>query len=96
MSETINIDFIGTVSLNNAGLLEYNRLPIPKLYDEEMQTLEAMSENDNRTVMDLQDYFQRFMPMGNSEEVYNYCAPNGYSSSFITHAEYPTILSFGE
>lgn len=94
MSETTNIDFIGTVSLNDAGLLEYNRLPIHKLYDEEMQTLEAMFENENLTIMDLQDHFQRFMPMDNSVDVYNYCAPNRYSSSFITHAEYPTILSF--
>lgn len=96
MSDTVNIDFIGSAYMNKDGSLEYRRFPIPKLFDEEMKSLEAMNENDNRTVMDLQDYFQRFMPQATSTQEYDYCAPNAYHSSFISKAKYPTILSFSE
>lgn len=96
MSDQINIDYIGTVSLTDTGLLEYRRLPITKLFDEEMQTLKAMCDNENRNRMDLQDYFQRFMPQNSSIQKYDYCAPNCYTSSFISGAMYPKIYSYDE
>ena len=96
MSDTINIDYIGTASLTDSGLLEYRRLPITKLFDEEMQMLKAMCDNENRNRMDLQDYFQRFMPKNNSPQGYDYCAPYGYQSSFINGAIYPKLYSFDE
>lgn len=96
MSETINIDFIGAASVTETGLLEYRRLPIPKLFDEEMQTLTAMYENENRSVMDLQDFFQRFMPKSSAADGYDYCAPHGYTSSYIDIANYPKLYTFEE
>lgn len=96
MSERINIDFIGTASLKDNGLLEYRRLPIPKLFDEEMQTLSIMAKNDNRSVMDLQDHFQRFMPKSKYRQGYDYCAPYSYSASFIGIALYPKLYTFEE
>ncbi|MDE7025812.1 MAG: hypothetical protein K2O88_08040, partial [Paramuribaculum sp.] len=96
MSEKVNVDFIVTAMLNEAGLLEFQRKPIAKLFDEEMQSLQAMCDNDNRNVMDLQDAFQRFMPKGNTPEYFDYCAPHGYSSSFIGCAAYPKIYTFDE
>ncbi len=96
MSKKINVDYIGAVSLTNSGRLEYRQLSIPKLFDEEMQSLDAMFENNNRAIMDLQDYFQRFMPKSGSEAKYNYCAPHSYSSSFEPSALYPKLYSFNE
>lgn len=96
MSSTVNVDFIGVVSLTDSGFLEYKRLPITKLFEEEMQVLESMSNNENRTVLDLQDYFQRFFPKKYSPQVYDYCAPHGYNSSFINRAQYPKIYTYDE
>lgn len=96
MSDTINIDYIGTAFLTESGLLEYRHLPITKLFDEEMQTLKAMCDNYNRNRMDLQDYFQRFMPKNASPQGYDYCAPYGYRSSFISGAMYPQIYTYDE
>ena len=96
MSDTINIDYIGAASLTDTGLLEYRRLPITKLFEEEMQMLKAMCDNENRNRMDLQDYFQRFMPKNNSPQGYDYCAPYSYISSFISGARYPEIYSYDE
>lgn len=94
MSEKVNVDFIASATLTESGLLEYQRLNIPKLFDEELQHLSAMYENDNRTIMDLQDYFQRFMPKDCSAKSYDYCAPHSYNSSYIGAALYPPLRSF--
>lgn len=94
MDKIINVDYIGVASLTDNGSLEYRRLPIPKVFDVEMQTLEAMCENDNRNVMDLQDHFQRFMPKSSSPDYYDYCSPHGYYSAYIGGPTYPKIHSF--
>lgn len=94
MDEKINVDYIGVAFLTDDEVLEYRRLNIPKLFDEEMQSLEMMCENDNRNVMDLQDHFQRFMPKSGSPDHYDYCSPHGYSSAYIGGPTYPKIYSF--
>lgn len=92
----INVDYIGVVSITNSGLLEYKHHPITKLYDEEMGLFKAMYDNENRSIMELQDYFCRFMPKNSSPQGYDYCFPYGYSESYITRALYPKIYSFEE
>ena len=92
----INVDFIGVVSLTASGLLEYRRLPITKLFDEQIQFLKAMCDNENRTLMDLQDYFQEFMPKNDYPQGYDYCGPYDYRESYIYLARYPHIYTLDE
>jgi len=95
-SNKINIDYIGVVTLNNAGRLEYKQVPIEKPFHDKMEEIKAMLENDNRTLMDLQDYFLRFVPQEASAQGYDYVAPYTYNSSFIESAFYPKIYTFTE
>lgn len=92
----INVDYIGVVSMTNSGLLEYKRQQVTKLFDEEMKIFKAMYDNENRNLMDLQDYFHGFMPKSSSPHGYDYCFPHGYSESYISRALYPKIYSFEE
>ena len=96
MNNNINIDYICVASKTDSGLLEYQRLPILKLFDKELQELEVMHDNKNRTVMDLQDYFQKFIPKNDYPSIYNYCVPYKFDEHFIKKAKYPELYTFDE
>lgn len=94
MSQKINKDFIGVVALTPQGLPEYRQIPIENKFGTQMEELTIMHNNGNRTILDLQDFFQRFMPAESSNRYFDFCYPYCYSSSYISGIKYPDILSF--
>lgn len=96
MSHKINKDFIGVVALTPQGLPEYKQIPIDNQFGMQMEELTIMYNNENRTILDLQDFFQRFMPAKHSNRYFDFCFPYCYSSSYISGIRYPNILSFND
>ncbi|WP_305156455.1 hypothetical protein [uncultured Muribaculum sp.] len=94
MSQKINKDFIGVVALTPQGLPEYRQIPIENKFGTQMDELTIMHNNENRTILDLQDFFIRFMPATDSNRYFDFCYPYCYSSSYISGIKYPEILSF--
>lgn len=94
MAQKINKDFIGVVALTPQGLPEYKQIPIENRFSMQMDELTIMHNNENRTILDLQDFFQRFMPAESSNRYFDFCYPHSYSSSYISGIKYPVILSF--
>lgn len=91
----INRHFIGVVR-EVKEYLKYEEVDIPQeaiLIEE----IEAMKENDNRTLMDIQQLFTDYYP---KEELqyrhYDYLYPRSYSSAYVSGVGYPEVLSYDE
>lgn len=91
----INKDYIGIVVEENNSLIT-KQVEIPQ--DEILlKELRAMVDNDNRTVIDLQNAFTNKYP----EKIYNgkyydYIYPYSYSLSYVSGAGYPKLIAFEE
>ena len=90
-NKKINIDYIGVVKEND-GKYAYERVDITKSQIL-LTDLEAMYNNPNRTVLEMQDLFKEyFAPKVCSKSVYNWCLPYSYSSSWIDTIHYPSMI----
>ena len=92
----INKDFIGLVVEKQDGFLEYQEIPIHH-NDVLLAELQAMVNNRNRTLIDVQTKFTDAYP----ESVYhgqtfNYIYPSNYNSAYVNRASYPMIMSYQE
>ena len=97
-------DYIGVIREKN-GVLCYCEEPI-RQEDILITEIEAMKENDNRTLMDVQQRFVRDFPLdcfkadGYSvfwpNGYYNYLYPNSYNSAYVNGAGYPKLLTYDE
>ncbi len=92
---TINRHYIGVVKEIN-GSLKYIEVDIPQdsiLIEE----IDAMKENENRTIMDVQQRFTESYP---KEQYYgrhyDYLFPQKYSDAYVSGASYPRILTYEE
>ena len=76
----INVDHINIIRENN-GRVSFESIVIPK--DVELLTeLEAMVDNPNRTVIDMQNRMALSFNV-NNRRVYNYIHPYSYASSYV-------------
>lgn len=80
MDKVINIDYIGIVK-ESGGEYSFERVDIQKSY-ELFDKLNAMANNPNRTVLDLQECFEMHFKHIKTQ-VYSYCYPYSYSLSYI-------------
>lgn len=96
MKERINVNYIGVVSTESDNKMLYKHVPIENNYSELMAKLEDMAKNDNRTVLDMQAYFEELFPKNSSSKWYNYCHPYAYNSSYIDGVRYPRLYSYSE
>lgn len=101
----INIHYIGVVKEVN-GFLKYYEVDIPQK-ENLISEIEAMKENDNRTLLDVQQRFTSEYPrecvladgysIWSPDGYYNYLYhPYSYSSSYVKGAGYPVILSYDD
>ena len=92
---TINRHYIGVVKEIN-GNLKHIEVDIPQdsiLIEE----IDAMKENENRTLMDVQQRFTESYP---KEQYYgrhyDYLYPKKYGDAYVSGASYPRILTYEE
>lgn len=96
MKERINVNYIGVVSTESDNKELYKHVPIENKYSELIAKLEDMAKNENRTVLDMQVYFEELFPKNSSSKWYNYCHPYAYNSSYIDGVRYPRLYSYSE
>ena len=91
----VNRHYVGVVREVN-GRLKYEEVDIPQeniLIGE----IEAMKENKNRTILDVQALFTESYPEENFKgKHYDYLYPKSYSSAYVSGASYPHILTLEE
>ena len=91
VTKKINIDYIGVVKEDN-GAYKFEQMPIIESV-ELKETLKAMCNNPNRTLLDMQDAFA--MQVNTENKVYNYCLPYSYSSAYIDYyIFYPELKTY--
>ena len=96
MKERINVNYIGVVSTESDNKELYKHVPIENKYSELIAKLEDMAKNENRTVLDMQVYFEELFPKNSSSKWYNYGHPYAYNSSYIDGVRYPRLYSYSE
>ena len=89
----VNIDYICVIR-QNGNKTTFDTIDIPTS-SELVSKLEAMVENDNVSVLDLQAQMDNAFA-NSSRGNLNYVAPYSYHDSYITMALYPTGLTFAE
>lgn len=89
----INIDYIGVVKEND-GRYTYEQVEI-KRSEELIATLNAMLENPNRTLLDLQDCFTTHFGV-KPKTAYDCCLPYTYDSSYIGYVCLPEMMTFDQ
>ena len=90
-----NRHFIGVVREIN-GYLVYEKEDIPQ-EDVLIGEIEAMKENDNRTLLDVQSLLTEFYPEENFKgKHYDYLFPKKYNDAYVSGASYPRILTVEE
>lgn len=84
----INKDYVGVVKDNN-GVLLIKKIPV----DQDtilIKELEAMRNNPNKTIIDMQNHFAEHYPKDlHSDKGFSYIYPNKYSGAYISQARYP-------
>lgn len=91
--ETVNVTYIGVIR-NKNGQVEFTKEAIPQK-DALISELEAMVENPNRTVFDLQSRMDlEFTP--SEQKSINYLPPRRYSASYVSFATYPKAPTIEE
>lgn len=91
---TNNIDKTHIVALQEVnGELQYVELPIDKP-KQLIAEIEAMIENPNRTVWDMQSHFKPRFPM--SSGFHNYLFPYSYTASYVSGIQYPAKFEYAK
>ena len=91
----VNRHFIGVVK-EVGDYLKYEEVDIPQ-EDILIGEIEAMKENENRTILDVQTLLTEFYPEDNFKgKHYDYLYPKSYNSAFVNGASYPHILTIEE
>lgn len=89
----VNRHYIGVVKEIN-DYLKYVEVEIPQ-DDILIEEIEAMKDNENRTIMDVQQRLNEAFPVEKFRyRSYDYLYPNGYGSAYVRQAEYPEFLTF--
>lgn len=88
----VNRHYVGVIrEVNNR--LKYEEVDIPQ-EDILIGEIEAMKENENRTILDVQALLTEFYPEKKFKgKHYDYLYPKSYSSTYVSGASYPHILT---
>lgn len=89
----INVDHINIIRENN-GRVSFESVVIPKDV-ELLAELEAMVDNPNRTVIDMQNRLALSFNV-NNRGAYNYIHPYSYASSYVDGISYPKMMTWDE
>ena len=89
----INVDYINIIREND-GQVRFESVVIPKDI-ELLAELEAMVDNPNRTVIDMQNRMALFFNVNNRRS-YNYIYPYSYASSYVDGVSYPQSMTLDE
>lgn len=89
----INVDHINIIREND-GQVRFESVVIPKDI-ELLAELEAMVDNPNRTVIDMQNRMALFFNVNNRRS-YNYIYPYSYASSYVDGVSYPQSMTLDE
>ena len=90
---TVNQDYLCVINVAN-GKTTFEKVDIPQS-TELLATLEQMTANPNRTVLDLQSHMNLAYSPGRRGYI-NYVSPYGYSSSYIAMTSYPSAITHEE
>lgn len=90
---TINVDHINVIKEND-GRVCFESLLIPRDV-ELLSELEAMVDNPNRTVLDMQHRMALAFNVNNRRS-YNYIYPYSYSSSYVDGVSYPEVMTYDQ
>lgn len=98
----VNCHYIGVIREVN-DYLRYEEIDIPQ-EDILIGEIDAMKENDNRTLMEVQERFITAYPpesvladgygIYSPNGYYNYLYPASYSAAYVNGAAYPQIMSY--
>lgn len=92
----INIDYIGLVVENPDGLLEYKQIPIEKPFNKLYEELRDMVNNENRSVLDLQNRFELSLNKNRCQIFFQYCYPDDYDLPYVIGVFYPIFKTYEE
>lgn len=91
----INRHYIGVVK-EVQNRLKFIEVEIPQ-ENILIEEIEAMKENDNRTLMDVQQLFTEFYPEEQLKyKHYDYLYPNDYNAAYVSGVSYPKITTYEE
>ena len=90
---TVNQDYLCVINVEN-GKTTFEKVDISQS-TERLATLEQMTANPNRTVLDLQSQMNLAYSPGRRGYI-NYVSPYGYSSSYIAMTSYPSAITHEE
>ena len=91
--DKVNKEYISVVLKRNNGDLELIKEGISNDYIDILDKLKEMGENPNRTLLDMQQCFQRVFYQ---QRYFDVCMPYSYSASYISGVSYPNILKYDE
>ena len=89
----VNKEYIFVVLKQSNGDLELVKEKITNDYIDILDKLQEMCKNPNRTLLDMQQCFERVFYQ---QRYLNVCMPYSYSASYISGASYPRILKYDE
>lgn len=91
--ERINIDKLLITELSNDGTLVRRDILIPHPHASTLSKLQDMSENPNRTLLEMQDVFKQDVYSRNE---HNVCLIHEYDEAYVHATSYPTLISYHE
>lgn len=95
LERTINRHYIGVVKEID-GSLKYMKMDIPQ-DNVLIEEIDAMKDNDNRTLMDVQQHFMEAYPKDSYyHRHYDYLYPRNYTDAYVSGANYPRIVTYDE
>ncbi|MBP3510858.1 MAG: hypothetical protein J6K19_02305 [Prevotella sp.] len=91
----VNKDYVCVVKDNN-GVLLIKKIPVD--HDTILiEELEAMRDNPNKTIIDMQNHFAEHYPKElHSGKGFSYIYPASYNDAYIGQACYPTFIEYDE
>ncbi len=90
----VNIDYICAI-FEKDGKTVFETVDIPQSV-EDISKLEAMVENDNEYLVDMQAQMNNYNPNPQTRIPLDYVSPHEYNEAYIDQAKYPEILTYNE
>lgn len=91
--ERINIDKLLITELSNDGTLVRRDITIPHPHSSTLSKIQDMSENPNRSLLEMQDVFKQDVY---SRDEHNVCLVHEYNEAYVQAASYPKLISYHE
>lgn len=93
MEFKINIDKLLVTELSKDALLVRRDIDIPHPHAHTLSKLDAMLENSNRSLLEMQDLFKQ---ESFSKDEHNVCLLHEYDEAYVHAIKYPEFISYSE